>query len=288
MKNKPEELIAVSVIFVNYNTCQMTLTAIGSVYKFTTKLNFEIIVVDNASADNSVEEIRKNFPKVTILESKKNIGFGRANNLAMEIAKGKYYFLLNTDTYLVNNAIELLGEFMENPDNANVAILGGQLLTSDGELNLSAGSFPNFKMFVKSSFWRHFYKKTFYNGGQYHYFVPSDSEPYEVDYVSGADFFVRSDIIKIAGKFNPCFFMYFEETELTYRIKKILPDTKVMVLPTAKIVHIGQGSSLESIKSLKFKLQYLKSKSLYFRFQNGYHAGFMVYFRGLFTIFFKR
>ncbi len=82
--------------------------------------------------------------------------------------------------------------------------------------------------------------------------------------------------------------MYFEETELTHRIKKQIINAKVYLIPQAKIVHISQGSATKSTQSLQFRLQYLKSKSLYFKFQNGTIAGAMVYIKGLITIFFNR
>jgi GT2 family glycosyltransferase len=278
----------VSIIFVNYNTCRLTIDAIDSVYKFTKDLNFEIIVVDNNSMDNSVNEIKNKFPHVNVIENKKNLGFGQANNKGMEIAKGKYYFLLNTDTYLLNNAIELFFDFMEKVEHSDVAVVGGHLYTSNGDWNVSSGHFPNFKLFIKGSFWRHFYKKEFYQNEVLTPILINNEHPYAADYVSGANYFVRSQVIKEAGVFNKSFFMYFEETELTLRIKRILKNAKVFVIPHAAIVHISQGSSLISTKSLKFKLQYLKSKSLYFKFQNGYRAYLMVYIRGLITIFFNR
>ena len=105
-------MIDVSVIFVNYNTCKLTCEAIQSVYRFTKKLNIEIIVSDNNSADNSIATIKNKFPEVIIIENKQNLGFGKANNKGIEIAKGKYLFFLNTDTCLINNAIEILFNFM--------------------------------------------------------------------------------------------------------------------------------------------------------------------------------
>lgn len=278
----------VSVIFVNYNTCKMSLEAIASVYNFTKLLHFEIIVVDNNSKDDSIMQIQNNFPEVIIIKNQKNMGFGRANNAGMKVAQGKYYFLLNTDTYLLNSAIELFFDFMEKKENSDVAVVGGQLYKANGDLSVSYGPFPNFKLFIKGSFWRHFYKKEYYDYDNQSKMVIENKTSYEVDYVSGANFFVRSEVIKKVGAFNTRFFMYFEETELSFRIRKHLSGIKIMLLPGAEIVHIGQGSTLKSIKSIKFKLLYLKSKALYFRFQNGYHAGVMVYLRGLITIFFNR
>lgn len=102
-----KEMIDVSVILVNFNTCQLTIQAITSIYKHTNRVKFEIIVVDNNSNDNSVEQIQFLFPEIPIVKNNKNIGFGRANNEGIKIAKGEYIFLLNTDAYLLNNAIEI-------------------------------------------------------------------------------------------------------------------------------------------------------------------------------------
>jgi GT2 family glycosyltransferase len=280
-------MIDVSIILVNFNTCQLTIQAITSIYKYTNRIKFEIIVVDNNSNDNSVEQIQFLFPEIRIIKNNKNIGFGRANNEGIKIAKGEYIFLLNTDAYLLNNAIEIFYDFMENQNNEDAAVVGGTLCTPDEGWNVSFGYFPNFKRFVKGSFWRHFFRKSFYQDSDFTPIVEDDINPFLVDYVSGADFFIRKKVLDKVGLFDNSFFMYFEETELTCRIKKRIKNAKVYMIPQARIVHIGKGSSLESTKGVKFKLQYLKSKSNYFRIQDGPMAGFMVYTRGLVTVFFN-
>ena len=102
----------VSVIIVNYNTKELTKQAIQSVFDRTEGVEYEIIVVDNDSKDGSVEELKKIFQnKITIIESKENLGFGRANNLGIKQSKGKYVFLLNSDTELINNAIKIFYDY---------------------------------------------------------------------------------------------------------------------------------------------------------------------------------
>ena len=276
----------VSVIFVNYNTSQLTQDAIKSVYEKTKNITFEIIVVDNASVDNSVEDIKTAFPEVNVIANTKNVGFGRANNIGMKIAKGQYFFLLNTDAYLLNNAIEVLFNFMEEKTNDHVGITGGHMFRENGNDCISAANFPNFKLFVKGSFWKHFYKKSFYINEKPKLLPVREKNPYEVDYVSGADFFVRRSIIERIGGFNKRFFLYFEETELCLRLKRKIKDSKIMIVPDARIVHIGQGSDTVGIKSRKFRLIYLKSRATYFSIQNGTLAGIMVYLKGLITIYY--
>lgn len=278
----------VSIIFVNYNTCRLTINAIRSVYLYTKMLKFEIIIIDNNSIDDSVKTIKEKYPEIIIIKNRKNIGFGQANNKGIEIAKGKYCLLLNTDTYLVNNAIEIFFEFMEKPINNDAVIVGGTLIKQNGEKNISWGYLPNFKLFVKGSIWRHFYKKEFYINEIFTPITTDEIKPYLVDYISGADFFVRSQVIKEVGGFNKCFFMYFEETELTLRIKRKIQNAKVFLIPQAKIVHIGQGSDFIGKKSIRFQLRYLKSKALYFRFQNGIIASFMVYISGVVKVFLNK
>ena len=281
-------MVDISVIFVNYNTCKLTLDAINSVYNCTTSVNFEIILVDNNSNDNSIEMISSTFPEVKIIKNNKNLGFGQANNIGMKIAKGKYFFLLNTDTYLINNAIEIFFEFMESPKNKNVVIVGGTLIMPNGDWNVSYGYFPNYKTFIKGTFWRHFFSKKFYVNSDFKPIQEYSNKPFYVDYVSGADTFIRSEIIKKVGGFNKSFFMYFEETELTFRIKRLIKNAKVCIIPDAKIVHISQGSIENGSKSLRFKFLYLKSKSNYFRIQDGYIAAILIYIRGLIKIIFNR
>lgn len=278
----------VSVIFVNYNTSQLTQDAIKSVYEKTRNITFEIIVVDNASIDNSVEDIKTAFPEVTLIANKKNVGFGRANNIGMQAAKGDHFFLLNTDAYLINNAIEILFNFMEEKENASVGIAGGHMFRENGNNCISSANFPNFKLFVKGSFWKHFYKKTFYLSEVRKAVQPRESKPYHVDYVSGADFFIRRSVVDEIGGFNKRFFLYYEETELCLRLTRKIKDSKVMIVPNAHVVHIGQGSDESGVKSRKFKMVFLKSKATYFSIQNGLMAGFMVYITGLIKIYYHK
>ena len=264
-------MIDVSIIYVNYNTKNLTTNSIRSIYNFNGTSIKEIIVVDNDSKDGSVALIRELFPEVIVIQNKKNIGFGRANNQGMEIAKGKYIFLLNTDTYLLNDAIDILFHFMENRRNKDVGVVGAKLYKEDMSFCVSSGPFPNFSAFIKGSFWKHFFPKSYLKKKTIVRNVDKNY-PYEVDYVSGADFFVRKEIIDVVGGFDKRFFMYSEETELTFRIKNIFPTYSAMIVPKAKIVHIGQGSDNKGVTSRKFRYQRIKSKAIYFGITVGWFA----------------
>ncbi|RKE97985.1 glycosyltransferase family 2 protein [Ichthyenterobacterium magnum] len=279
-------MVDVSIIFVNYNTCKLTCDAIQSVYDFTKNIVIELILVDNNSKDDSVVVIKKKFPEVKVIANKQNLGFGKANNKGIKIANGKYLFLLNTDTYLINNAIELLYNFMENAANKNVSVAGAQLLTPDLLYNVSAGNFPNFRLFVKGSFWKYFYSKHYYLNANRRAIPTTSNIPFVVDYVSGADFFVRKRIIDEVGGFDKRFFMYGEDTELSYRIKTYFPEMESMIVPAAKIVHISQGSSANDSESKPFKHKLIKGRTLYYRITEGILPSVLYYITSIKRLYF--
>ena len=279
-------MINISIIFVNFNTAKLTCQAIESVIENTDEVLYEIILVDNNSNDNSIELITKFFPQVTIIKNKKNLGFGRANNEGIKVAKGKYLFLLNTDTYLLNNAVKVLFRFMENKKNKNVAVVGGMLYKQNLKPNLYAGKFPNYNDFINNSFLHYFFKKKAFKKTKEYPLVPLSS--IEVDYVSGADFFVRKEILDEIGAFDKRFFLYFEETELCFRIKKKIPNSRCMIEPRAKIVHISQGSNKKEVKSLRFRKQFLKSNAIYFKITEGLLWGFLFRLVSLITLYLKK
>lgn len=148
----------VSIIIVNYNTKELIKNAIQSVFDKTENIDYEIIVIDNASQDGSVEDLKNTFQeKIKIIESKENLGFGRANNLGIKQAQGKYIFLLNSDIELINNAIKTFYDYMEQ--NEHVGVCGGNLFNKK---NIVEESYVMFKDSIYSYFfWR--YLELFFN-----------------------------------------------------------------------------------------------------------------------------
>ncbi len=120
----------VSVIIVNYKTCELTLQCLRSLFKYTHGVKMEVIVVDNASQDDTPYSIRREFPQVRVVESQENLGFGKANNLGNTYAIGKYLFLLNSDTIVIHNIVRQFFEFMET--HPEYILCGGNLLDRDG------------------------------------------------------------------------------------------------------------------------------------------------------------
>lgn len=247
----------VSIIIINYNTLELTKNTINSVIEKTQGIKYEIILVDNASADGSIEYFEEKYRnKIIFLKNRENLGFGRANNKGIEIAKGKYVFLLNSDTLLINNAIKILFEYMEL--NPKVGVCGGNLY--DGELNPTHSylkKIPSIKTEINYFFniLGKIVKKISKKRDDFNY---SESAR-EVGYITGADMMIRKSILEKIGIFDEIFFMYSEEAELTYRIKQA--GYKIISIPKAKIVHL-EGKSTK-FKEKKFKMC-LESKYKYF------------------------
>ena len=130
MSDRTPEL---SILLVNWNTRQLTLECLASVIAETTRTEYEIIVVDNGSSDGSAEAIARAFPHVRLIESRENLGFARATNLQACEARGDKLLLLNTDTVVLDGAIDALMEFSRREPQAR--IWGGRTLFADGSLN---------------------------------------------------------------------------------------------------------------------------------------------------------
>lgn len=231
----------VSVIIVNYNTSVLLDNCIKSILEKTKGVDFEIIVVDNASSDNSLSMMEQKYSLIKLIKSKENLGFGKANNLGAKYATGKYLFLLNTDTLLINNVIKILFDFMEIESNLNIGACGGNLFNPDLTPNFSYSlNFPSLK-----SIFSYRSRLPFFLDNEN--FNDTDNIK-EVSIIIGADFFVRKNIFDSIGGFDPSFFMYVEDGELCYRIKKL--NYRIVSVPMAKIIHM-QGKS----SSNGFKLQ---------------------------------
>jgi len=207
----------VSIIIVNYNTKSLLRNCLISLYKHTTDIDFEVFISDNCSTDGSIEMLRKEFPQVEIIENNTNLGFGAANNKALEKAAGKYIFYLNSDTVLLNNAVKIFFDYWEtNSSNSKLGAIGANLLDDNNNIIHSAGFFRSINTEIKDAIkdLLRSYKliipilKNVKLGS-----VPEPTKKYIgiVDYVTGADLFVRND--KFAS-FDERYFLYYEEADM--------------------------------------------------------------------------
>lgn len=220
-----------SVIILSFNTKKLLEDCLTSVFQHTSGLEFEVIVVDNASSDGSAEMTEKKFPQVKLIKNKQNLGFARGNNQALRQAKGEVIMLLNSDTVVKNEALARLVSFMDEHPKAGV--VGAKLLNPEGTPQASAGRFPSLPVVFLMLFREHF-------GGS-HLVRTSYQKTQEVDWVMGAALVVRKEILPKTGLLDEKVFMYYDEVEWCYRIKKA--GFKIYFYPAAEIVHLGQKSS---------------------------------------------
>jgi len=254
--------VDVSIIIVNYKSALLVSKCIESIFQKTEGIKYEIIVVDNDSKDGSIEVLEKSFGnQIILVDAHENLGFGKANNLGAQYASGKYLFLLNPDTYLINNAIMHLKEFME--DHRKAGVVGGNLYSHDMEPCPSYSLlFDNLKGEYKKSLWATIIKnkivskvtqnnsfklKPYRNEFNYSGFYK------KVAYIFGADMMVRKNVFDKVNGFDPDFFMYAEEEDLSWRITSLGYD--IWNVPYAKIVHL-EGATTKSGNSFN-KRQFL-------------------------------
>lgn len=225
--------IDVSVILVTYNTKEMTSKCIDSIISHTQGVSYEIILVDNHSTDGS-KEFYTNDKRVKYVYSGVNDGFGYGNNLGMHYAYGKYIFLLNTDTLLVNNAIKEFFDYAESHEPNTV--YGCWLVDKQGNY---ACSYLNFPAFSISKFIKIHIQKI--NP------ISVDYKEKYVEVICGADMFIPRSVIEKSGGFDTNIFLHSEEIEYQYRMEKA--KIKRKVIPQPKIVHFGGSSEINKSKS---------------------------------------
>jgi len=238
-----------SIIIPSYNTKNLLKECLASIFVETGEVKFEVIVVDNHSQDGSGEMVKKEFPQVKLISLKKNVGFGKANNLGVKKAQGEWLLFLNSDTQIMNRAIdEIFREVSSDKFQATSLVVGCQLLNPDGTIQPSVGFFPNLGRVGATMFflddlpffkrWLKPYQQD--DIGFYH-------RQQEVDWVTGAFLLVKKkDFEEISG-FDERIFMYAEEVDLCYRLKQ--KGAKVLYLPMGKITHHKGASSLDGFEA---------------------------------------
>lgn len=243
----------VSIIIVNYNTLDLTRKCIESVINQSKDFSYEIILVDNASSDGSKSFFEK-CDSIKYIYSTKNLGFGLGNNLGIDLATGKYLLFLNSDTLLLNNAIKILYDFME--DNETVGVCGGNLFDSNMEPTISfERNRPSLISVLNDLFGSRIYKLLYGKNLTFNF----TDRPISVGYVSGADMMVRKKIINQVGGFSKDFFMYYEETELTDRINKL--GYSIYSVPFAKVQHLEGKSFGKDVVLFNEKKETIKLES---------------------------
>jgi len=251
-------VIDLSIIIVNWNTKDLLIQCLKSLEQTLQRLKMEVFVVDNGSVDGSVKSVREKFPGAIVIQNPINLGFAKANNQALILSKGKYILLLNPDTQEKEGAIETLRAFMDNHPEAGAA--GAQLLNSDGSKQNSIANFPSLATeLLNKSLLRWLFPKTFPGKER------NISEPIEVDSIIGACMMVRREAMEQVGLLDEDYFLFLEETDWCYRMKKA--GWKVYHVPQAEVYHF-QGKSAEKDKK-RAKVEYYRSRYQFFKKNRG-------------------
>ena len=250
-----------SVVIVNYQTFEMTKNTINSILEHSYPFSYEIIVVDNASSDDSLSRLQEYFKdKVKFIASSENNGFAAGNNQALMQVNSDYVLLLNSDTIVWENTLENIYAYMENHE--DVGACGCRVRLEDGQLDKACKrSFPN----VKNSFFRLFHIPTNSKDDNYNLTDLADDGIYEIDCLTGAFMFMRKSALDEVGLLDETFFMYGEDIDLCYRIKQ--GGWKIVYYGESSITHLKGASS----KKQKNKLIYEFYRAMYIYYKK-HHA----------------
>lgn len=232
-----------SIIIVNYNVKEFLQNLLHSIDKASSNISKEIIVIDNASDDGSVEFIKEKFPSVKFIENKINVGFGRANNQGLEIAKGKFILFINPDCIVSEDTLDNMILFFDSDPECGLA--GCKILNSDGTLQLACRrSFPGpWTSFTKVTGLSNLFSKSRIFA-RYNLTFLDENKTYEVDAVSGSFMMVRKEVYEKVGGFDEQFFMYGEDLDLCFRVQKA--GNKVYYVHNTQIIHYKGESTKRS------------------------------------------
>lgn len=226
-----------SIIIVSYNTKKLLKQTIESI---PSKSDWEIICIDNASTDDSVEMIKKEFPRVKVIKNSNNRGFSKANNQGIKKSRGEYILLLNSDTKVKANALENMHKFLK--DNPKVGIASCQLLNLDGSIQSQGGYLPSLS---NIAFWMLFIDDIPLLRKFLHPYQLRDKKAFtkerQIGWVSAAAMMIKRNVFEKIGFLDESIFMYGEDVEFCLRVNKA--GLQVAITPKASIIHFGQQSS---------------------------------------------
>ncbi len=238
-----------SIIIVNYNVKVFLQNLLDSIQKASSGIQTEVIIVDNASDDGSIEFLREKYPQIKLIVNKTNLGFGKANNIGLKEAKGKYILLINPDAIVAEDTFSKMIEFFNQTPDAGLA--GCKILNPDGTLQLPCRrSFPGpWTSFTKVTGLSTLFPKSKIFA-RYNLTYLDENQTYEVDAISGSFMMMRKEVYDKVGGFDEQFFMYGEDLDLCYRIQKA--GHKVYYVHSTQIIHYkGESTKRSNIDETK-------------------------------------
>jgi hypothetical protein len=247
--------VDLSIVIVSWNGRDLVLDCLQSIADAKLGISYEVILVDNGSADFTVESVARQFPDTRIVALPKNIGFGAGNNRGMEIMRGRHALLLNNDTIVLPGGLEACVRYLdEHPD---VGCVGPQLLNPDRSKQNCIHNSPNLvsELFGQSLLRRLLPRR-------YPSKLVDYREPVEVEAVLGACLFARREVIEQIGMIDEDYFFFLEETDWCHRMRAA--GWRIVHLPDAFVVHL-YGESTKKKVPLRTRIEYYRSRYLFFR-----------------------
>lgn len=237
--------VKVSVIIVSYNCESFVEKCISSVLK-NLPPGGEVIVLDNASVDRTVEILEKFSGQIKLIRSSENLGFSKGNNKAVKETSGEYLFFLNPDTEIEEPVFDKLMKFYE--ETADVGIVGPKLIMESGQVQSSVRKLP--------TVWGAFQEYLLGIKNAYSEYAPKGSESIEVEMVYGAAMLIKKDLFEKVGGFNEKYFLYYEDADLCRKVQK--KGKKVYFYPGVYIKHlVGATRSDQGKQKLNNESSYI-------------------------------
>lgn len=247
-----------SIVVLCWNDWEVLKNCLASIYRCTQSINFEVIVSDNGSTDDSIDQVRRNFPQIILLENKRNLGFAKGNNVGIQAAQGEYVLILNPDTIIHEGALDRWVSYAAQHPNAGA--FGLRVLNPDGSYQTSARPFPSVRgEWIAALGLRPLgllsdcFKSDTYVGWQ------GDSERL-IDWQSGCCVMFRANVLNRLGGFDERFFYHCEEVDLCLRVWQT--GSKILFTPSATITHLG-GQSVKKFP-IRFEIEKLRNRYRFF------------------------
>jgi N-acetylglucosaminyl-diphospho-decaprenol L-rhamnosyltransferase len=253
-----------SVVIVNWSTRDLLAQCLQSIWDTAGGLDLEVILVDNASTDDSVEMTRRAFPQVQVIANAENVGFVRANNQAMRRARGRYLLLLNSDAEVLPGTLGESVRFMDEHPRAGV--LGARLLNTDGTFQASYTPFPTLwrEFLILSALGRWLVRPTYPSHGP-----QQGLGALRINgYLEGAYLMARREAVDQVGELDERIFMYAEDVDWCYRF--LQAGWEVWYLPQVAVIHHGGQSSRKRRRRMEAELY--RSRVYFFRKHYGKNA----------------
>ena len=256
-----------SIIIVSWNTVDLTLKCVKSIFRYFKNIDFEIILIDNNSTDNTLELIKKEFISeisqryLRVIENKENLGFAKANNIGIKQATGEYILLLNSDTQLIDNSILKIIKYINS--NPKIGIIGPKLLNSNHTLQRSCRRFPNLldQIFIQLKFYNFFPNRIF--AIKKYFMLDFDHNKIkEVYQIMGAAMLIKKQVFDKIGLLDENFWAIFEEVDFCKRAKD--EGYKIYFYPECQIIH-HKEQSFKQMASLKKQINFNRSLYYYFK-----------------------